>query len=261
MSALINRNLIYMGGISARTELISACNSAVCATRCRQDSRWGCEMRWWVRCEGCCPSAVAAAGDDSDTIVLGRATTIARCLPAENYIERRLCIPQREHNERRTGRVAGCIDRVIDGSGHQVDLTTSGRRWLPVGARLYCPRDGRTQRQDDGRTDKWRSGSGASPTTSSRANFLIELSTTTSVDGVGVDWSAGTAVRRHWSAARRRAGGCWRVHRARQCSEERRSTSQLDENCIRATRLAVCIPYTSLPSSQSIAVRISYMYI
>lgn len=103
-------------------------------------------------------------------------------------IERRLCTARREHNERR---VAGRIDRVIDGSGHQVDSTTSGRWRLPVGARLYGPGDGTAwaNRTDAGR-DKMTAGrtnDALAPATSSRANFLIELSTSTSVDGVGVD--------------------------------------------------------------------------
>jgi len=49
-----------------------------------------------------------------------------------------------------TRRVAGCIDRVIDGSGHQVDSTTSGRRTSSPSrcSRLYGPGDGRSERRD-----------------------------------------------------------------------------------------------------------------
>jgi len=88
--------------------------------------------------------------------------------------------------------------------------------WLPVGARwlVYGPGDGRAAGPSVGRRDKTsaeRTNDAPAPT-SSRANFLIELSTTTTTsdDGLDVDWSARISRldgRRHWSAARRRAGG------------------------------------------------------
>lgn len=131
---------------------------------------------------------------------------------------------RRRHNERRDrcARVAGRIDRVIDGSGHQVDSTTrrarGGCRRLPaVGARLSCTAPG-TSWTRPSEADKMTARrtndapaprSSSSTYTSSRANFLIELSAAATKLASIDPWISGPrgAERHHWSAAKRTARG------------------------------------------------------
>ena len=124
-----------------------------------------------------------------------------------------------------------------------------GGRRLPVGARACTARgtvglNAGTRWRPDGQMTL----SFLRRATSSRANFLIELSTTTSVDGVGVDWSAGIAVGATASAKRSQASsGRWQASAARPrrpAHSERGTTVSrrrhgLDENCVRASWLRI----------------------
>jgi len=179
-------------------------------------------------------AAAAAAGEDGDTIVRGRVTTIAFCEGAANYRAASLYTARREHNERRNPARTACWlhwssdwwfwpPSWLDDVGAAAVISQSVLSLVRPGGRSVRER---RDKMTAGRTNDALAAPARA--TSSRANFLIELSTTTSVDGVGVDWSAGIAVGATASAKRSEASsGRW------QASADRDHCDQLTPSAVR----------------------------